>query len=98
MSSLSIRKIKDFENPLLYRKEYIFAVIHDAQPTPSREKLREEISKALGVNKDLVVIRRIKTEFGMNVSKVEVHVYDDKEKMMEIEPRYILKRNGIISE
>ncbi len=98
MSSLSIRKIKDFDNPLLYRKEYLFAVIHDAQSTPSRQKLREEVSKILGVNKDLVVIRRIKTEFGMNVSKVEVHVYNNREKMLEIEPRYILKRNGIISE
>jgi len=98
MSGLSIRKIRDFENPLLYRKEYIFAVVHDAQATPSRKVLREEIAKLLGVDKGLVVVRRIKTDFGTNIAKVEVHVYDNKEKMLEIEPRYILKRNEIISE
>lgn len=93
-----IRKIKDRENPLLDRKEYIFAVIHDAQPTPSRKRLREELAKLLGVEKDLVVVRRIKTDFGTNISKMEVHVYSDKNKMLEIEPRYILKRNEIIKE
>ena len=97
MSPLSIRKIRDFENPLLYRKEYMFVVVHQDEPTPSRKTLREEIAKLLGVDKDVVVVRRIKTEFGMNASKVEVHVYSNKDRMMEIEPLYILKRNGIIS-
>ncbi len=96
MSNISIRKVKALENPLLFRKEYIFAVIHDAQSTPSRVKLREEISKQLGVDKDLIVVRKIKTEFGTNVARVEVHIYDNKEKLMEIEPEYILKRNNII--
>lgn len=93
-----IRKIKDRENLLLYRKEYIFAVIHDAQPTPSRKGLREELAKLLGVEKDFIVVRRIKTDFGTNTSKIEVYVYSDKNKMLEIEPRYILKRNEIIKE
>jgi len=97
-ATIIIRKIKDIDNPLLFRKEYLFAVIHDGQPTVSRIRLRDEISKQLGVSKDLVVVRRIRTEFGMNISKVEVHVYSDPQKMMEVEPRYILRRNGIISE
>jgi len=96
MSKLSIRKVKTLENPLLYRKEYVLAIIHDASSTPSRDTLREEISKQLGVNKDLVVVRKIKTDFGTNVAKVEVHVYDSREKMLEIEPEYILRRNKII--
>ncbi|MEX0568123.1 MAG: 30S ribosomal protein S24e, partial [Candidatus Njordarchaeota archaeon] len=71
--NMVIRKIRDQENPLLYRKEYIFAVIHDAQSTPARKKLREEIAKLLGVDQNMVVVRRIKTDFGTNTSKVEVH-------------------------
>ncbi len=98
MSGLTIRKIKDMDNPLLFRKEYIFEVVHEAKSTPSRAVLREEIAKLIGVDKDLGVVRRIKTEFGTNIARVEVHIYSDHEKMMEIEPRYILKRNQIISE
>jgi len=94
----TIRKIKEFENPLLFRKEYIFAVIHEGQPTPSRAQIREELSKLMGVPKDLIVIRRLKTEFGTNVTHAEVHVYENKEKLLEIEPKYILKRDEIISE
>ncbi len=95
---LTIRKVKEFENPLLFRKEYVFAVIHEGKSTPSRIQIREELSKLLGVSKDLIVIRKLKTEFGMNLTYAEVHVYEDKKKMLEIEPRYILKRDGILSE
>mgnify|MGYP000277018215 FL=1 len=95
---LTIRKVKEFENPLLFRKEYVFAVIHEGKSTPPRIQIREELSKLLGVSKDLIVIRKLKTEFGMNLTYAEVHVYEDKKKMLEIEPKYILKRDGILGE
>ena len=94
----TVRKIKELDNPLLFRKEYLFAIIHEGQPTPSRNEIRDKLSKLLSVAKDLIVIRRLKTEFGMNVTYAEVHVYRDKQRLLEIEPKYILKRDGILSE
>jgi len=96
MGEWNIRKVREFDNPLLYRKEYLFAIMHDSQPTPSRAEFREEIAKLLGVDKNLVVIKNLKTEFGTNTTYAEVYVYSNKEKMLEIEPKYILKRNGIM--
>lgn len=90
--------IKKFENKYLHRTEYLFKMNHEAKSTPSRSDIRELISNILKVPKDLIVVRKIKTPFGKNESFIEIFIYDNKEKMLEIEPRHILKRNGLIEE
>ncbi|MCR8433608.1 MAG: 30S ribosomal protein S24e [Crenarchaeota archaeon] len=96
--SFAIKKIKEFSNPLLRRKEYLFAIIHDGEPTPSRVRIREELSKLLGISRDLIVVRKLKTEFGTNTSYATVHIYESKDDLLSIEPKHILKRDEIISE
>ncbi len=88
--------VRKFENKYLHRVEYEFLISHDAKSTPSRNEIRDLISEILKVPKDLIVVRRIRTPYGLNRSIVEVFIYDSKEKMIEIEPRHILKRNGLI--
>jgi len=41
-------------------------------------------------------VRRIITSFGVNDAKSEIFVYESKDKLLEIEPRHILIRNGIL--
>jgi len=93
---MSVEIIKKFENKYLHRTEYLFKITHDAKNTPSRSDIRELISSTLKAPKDLIVIRKIKTPFGKNESFIELFIYDNKEKMLEIEPKHILKRNGLI--
>ena len=88
--------IGKFENKLLERVEYVFKINHEAQGTPSRKDIREAVSKFLGIDKDLVVVRRVKTPFGVNEAYAEVFVYENKENLLKIEPKHILKRNEII--
>lgn len=95
---LTLKKVRELNNPLLYRKEYLFTIIHDGEATPSRARIREELSKLLGIPADLIVVRKLRTEFGMNKSHAIVHIYENKEKLLLIEPKYILKRDGIISD
>jgi len=91
-----IELVSKFENPLLYRTEYVFRIDHEGHSTPSREEVRKTVSERLGVPFDLIVVRKIRTEYGVNVSLAEVFVYTDKEKMLKIEPEHILIRNKII--
>ena len=96
--SIKIEIISKFENKLLYRTEYVFKVTHDAQGTPARKTIRENVAKILGVPEDLVVVRSVKTPFGVNEAYAEVFVYSDKEKLLKIEPKHILIRNGLLTE
>ncbi|MGQ4891202.1 MAG: 30S ribosomal protein S24e [Candidatus Njordarchaeia archaeon] len=93
---MNIEIVSKYENKLLKRVEYIFKVNHDASGTPSRKELKEEIVKQLGVPADQVVIRKIKTPFGVNESLVDVLYYYDKDTLMKVEPKHILRREGII--
>ena len=93
---MSVEIIKKFENKYLYRTEYLFRINHEAKGTPSRKEIRELISEILKIPIDNIVIHQIRTPFGINEAYVEVFVYEDKNKMLEIEPRHILIRNEIV--
>ncbi|MEX2689822.1 MAG: 30S ribosomal protein S24e [Candidatus Njordarchaeales archaeon] len=84
------------ENKLLYRIEYTFMVRHKDEGTPNRKLIREKAAELLGVPIERVVVRRVVTGFGVNDAKSEIFVYESKDKLLEIEPRHILIRNGIL--
>ena len=85
------------ENKLLMRTEYIFKITHNGKGTPKREEVRDAIADKLGVDKELVVVKKIRTPFGVNEALVDAVLYWDKNHLLEVEPKYILKRNKIIS-
>lgn len=96
MPITKIELVAKFDNPLLYRTEYVFRVYHEASGTPSRQEVKEKVCEILGVPKDRVVIREIKTEYGIERCLVEVFVYYDKEWLMKIEPKHVLIREGFL--
>ena len=85
--------VEDRRNPLLRRRELKVEIWHIGLSTPRRLEVREEVAKMLGVDKDVVYVRHIYTEFGIGKSVAEVHVYDRKEDGEAIEPLYIRLRN-----
>ena len=94
---MSVEIVRKFENKYLNRVEYLFKITHEAKSTPSRKDIRKLISDTLKAPSDLIVISSIRTPFGKNESLVEVFIYNDKNKMLGIEPKHILKRNELIN-
>jgi len=89
---------KDWYNPLIKRREIDAVIIHVGKSTPSRMKLRMQFAKALNVDVKRLYIRSVKSEYGVGVSRIEVHVYDSAERALQFEPKYIIERNKLPEE
>ncbi|WP_156769789.1 30S ribosomal protein S24e [Caldivirga maquilingensis] len=90
---VQVKVIEQFNNPLLQRKEVKAIVYHVGLPTPQRLQLREELAKALGSNPELTYVTHVYTQYGVGVSRIEVHVYFDKNTAELVEPLYVRLRN-----
>ncbi len=76
------------DNVFLERIEYVYEVVLEKdEPTPSRQKLKEEFVGLLGNN---FVIKKI--EMKGNKCYVKVYHYKSEEVMKRLEPEYLLKR------
>lgn len=91
---MNVNVISKTDNAVLERKE-IHAEISFDGPTPSRSDLRQAISSKVGANPDLLVLREVNNSFGRQSVKVVAHAYSNKEKLMEVEPEYIRKRDSV---
>lgn len=81
------------EKPLLSRTEVNGEIFYEAT-TPSRASLKKEISKALKVNEELVVVKEIAPVFGVRKSLIKANVYKSPEDMKKYESPVIIKRNS----
>ncbi|MCD6560061.1 30S ribosomal protein S24e [Palaeococcus sp. (in: euryarchaeotes)] len=95
---MEIRIIEKKENKLLGRNEIYFEVMHEGEPTPSRKDVKGKLVAMLDLNPEATVIQYIRSYFGSHVSKGYAKAYESKERMMYIEPEYVLKREGLIEE
>jgi small subunit ribosomal protein S24e len=84
------------ENPLFERIEIEFHTRHASEPTPTREALREEIAKIAKAKKDLVIIDRMDSDFGRPETSGYAKVYKSKDKILSVERKHILIRNGLL--
>ncbi|MBQ04478.1 30S ribosomal protein S24e [Candidatus Bathyarchaeota archaeon] len=85
----NLKSTKD--NPLLGRREITFEIRE--QSTPSRAKVRRELAVLMKVELDRVWVRNIETKKGTHTTVGLVHVYQDPENAILVEPDYIIKRN-----
>jgi small subunit ribosomal protein S24e len=91
---MDIKVVKDKKNSLLNRRELDFVVKYEGS-TPSRNDIRNKLAAMLNAPLDLLVIQRIKTEYGMQESKGYAKLYEDADRMKQVEQAYILKRNAV---
>ncbi|AAL80377.1 30S ribosomal protein S24e [Pyrococcus furiosus DSM 3638] len=91
---IRIKEIK--ENKLIGRKEIYFEIYHPGEPTPSRKDVKGKLVAMLDLNPETTVIQYIRSYFGSYISKGYAKAYDSKERMLYIEPEYILIRDGLI--
>ncbi len=84
------------ENVLLNRMEVHFVLHHPNAQTPKRDNVREELSKALKVTKDRIIVDHMDSSFGVHDTKGYAKIYPTKEEAMKVEREYLLKRNKLI--
>jgi len=89
---MEIEIIQDRENPLLDRREVEFRISHPNAPTPRRVEVLDALSKKLGVDPNLVIIRKISTLHGRAYSSGVAHIYRRLETLLSVEPKYLIER------
>lgn len=65
---MDIRILKDKDNALLNRRELDFIVKYEGS-TPSRNDVRNKLAAMLNAPLELVVVQKMKTEYGMKEGK-----------------------------
>ena len=94
---MEIDILEETENDLLNRKEVKFEIVHEESHTPSRDTVRAKLAAIMNADADKTIIKKISGEFGRNHSIGYANVYNSEE-AVSIEPKYVLKRNGLIEE
>ncbi|MGB9748796.1 MAG: hypothetical protein ACP5OZ_03855 [Candidatus Woesearchaeota archaeon] len=89
-------KVVEKKDLRLLRRVYAKVKFDFEGKTPSREELKSELSKFLGTNSNLMIIKKIRKIFGLKEVVVEVHIYDNEEALKRFEQKSLLMRAGII--
>jgi small subunit ribosomal protein S24e len=95
---MEIEITEERENRLLGRKEVFFRLCHEEEgekkgASPSRPQARDALIKKLQCNPNLLVIDRMRTEFGKRETVGYAKVYENEDRLREIEREHIIKRN-----
>jgi small subunit ribosomal protein S24e len=83
---------KDWDNQLLDRKEITFNISHTGA-TPSRDEIKNKLVAHLNSRHELVIVDKIRTEYGTQKTTGYAKIYSNVERANEIENKHILKRN-----
>ena len=60
-----------------------------------KKQYETKLSELEMQNEELLVIQRIKTEYGMQEGKGYAKLYEDADRMKQVELGYVLKRNAV---
>ena len=82
---MNLEIIEKKEQKLLSRLEINAKISFSGGATPSNDDVKAEISKAVGKDAKLVVIKNIYTKYGDASADVLAYVYDDEKKLDELE-------------
>jgi len=86
---------REWYNKLLDRVEVELYLDHITRGTPSRNEIKDIVSKLYGVDPKLVIVKNIFSEYGRGSSKAHIHIYRSLDRMRILEPKHILRRNGV---
>ncbi|UCD96257.1 MAG: hypothetical protein JSV35_07115 [Candidatus Bathyarchaeota archaeon] len=91
---MKITVLSDKDNPLIQRREVVFAVDHTKEGlTPSRLELRKKLAELLKTKMELVYVEEVKTKTGEPISLGQVNAYKSPERAELVERRHIILRN-----
>ncbi len=81
-------------NKLIRRREVLIKLYHIGVGTPSRNLVRNEIARIYGVDPSQIYVKKIESVYGVGVTEIHVHIYDDSKRASIFEPEYLIKRHG----
>jgi len=84
--------LKEDYSKLLHQKIIKAEIPHIGKTTPSNEEIKKHLAKLTNANEELIVIKQIKTQFGLGHSIVKAYIYDSKEDLNNIEPKISAKK------
>ena len=89
---MKVEIVEKSENPLFQRVEIKFKVDHAGKPTPKRLDVRAQVAAQLGVSQELVVIDKLAGAYGKQEASGIARAYGSKERLVALEPKYLLVR------
>jgi len=89
---MDIKVLEEKKNPLLQRREIKFSVSHNLG-TPSREEIKGKIAAYLNSKPELVIIERMRSQFGMRETHGYAKIYETAERLKSVETEHIIQRN-----
>jgi small subunit ribosomal protein S24e len=92
---MEVQVTKRRDNPLLMRREVRFEVTHAGEPTPKRSAVQSALAETLKAKKENIIIDRMRTEFGREVSHGYAKVYSSVEAASKFERDSRLVRMGL---
>lgn len=90
--SMEIKVLEEKNNPLLQRREVQFSVSHNLG-TPSRQEIKNKIAAYLNSKPELVVIERMRSQFGKRETRGYAKIYETAERLKSVETEHIIQRN-----
>ena len=88
---MDIKIIKE-EKSVMQRKELTLEVTFE-KSTPKRLDLKKEIAKKTKTKEDLLIIKKILTNYGERTAKVLAYAYKDEETLKKIEYPKVIEKN-----
>ncbi len=82
------------KNVLQERTEVRFVAVHDGESTPGRNAVAEALAKKYGVNRELVIVDCLDSQYGIGKTDGYAKVYENVAAAKKYENDYLLKRNG----
>lgn len=89
---MEIQIIEENKNPTLGRKELKIKITHDSI-TPKRSDVKNKMIALANAKKETLIVDTFKSKFGSRESTGLVKVYDNREKLLEMEKEHMLLKN-----
>lgn len=81
---MNLKITEQKENPLLSRTEIKAKLVYDLE-TPAKAALVKQLAQAMKTDADLMVIKHIYSSYGVREADLIVYLYENKEKLVEME-------------
>jgi len=89
---MAIEIIEDKENFLFNRREV--KVLVESDITPSYEQIENMLAEHFKADKEAIVLRQVKGQFGAHSCRVSAFIYKTKEDKEKFEPKKVEKKEG----
>ena len=94
--SFVIRIRKFLTNKVLDRKQFHIDVFNSDHENASRKEVAAEVAKKFKVGAENVIIFDLESKFGGGRASGLGFIYNSKDSLLKVEPKYRLLRNGLI--